>query len=171
MNLSGPRTLPRLSAAVLIANLAFGQAPAPRPAFEVTSVKPYKPAATPTAAAFGCTPESGKFAATRTAVAVSIRWAYGIGPYQTMNLGPVNQQYVLGMPAWATGAEGVFDIEGKAAGPATEAECRLMLQTLLADRFKLALHLEIENSSRHRAGGGQGRPQTGPGEGSRFRPR
>jgi uncharacterized protein (TIGR03435 family) len=37
---------------------------------------------------------------------------------------------------------GEFDIEGKAAGPVTEAQCRLMLQTLLMDRFKLEVHRE-----------------------------
>ncbi len=65
-----------------------------------------------------------------------------MGPYQTINFVTANQQYVIGLPKWASGAEGVFDIEGKAAGPVTEAQCRLMLQALLTDRFKLAVHRE-----------------------------
>jgi len=39
-----------------------------------------------------------------------------------------------------------FDILAKAASPAPESELRLMLQTLLADRFKLALHQETRDT-------------------------
>jgi uncharacterized protein (TIGR03435 family) len=54
----------------------------------------------------------------------------------------VATQYVVGLPDWAGSLRTAYDIEGKAAAPVTEAECRLMLQTLLADRFKLAVHRE-----------------------------
>jgi len=37
-----------------------------------------------------------------------------------------------------------FDIDGKAAGPASRDQLRQMLQTLLADRFKLLLHHETK---------------------------
>ncbi len=35
-----------------------------------------------------------------------------------------------------------YEIQGKAAGPISKSECRLMVQGLLADRFKLAFHYE-----------------------------
>jgi uncharacterized protein (TIGR03435 family) len=35
-----------------------------------------------------------------------------------------------------------YEIQGKAAGPISTSECRLMVQSLLADRFKLAFHYE-----------------------------
>jgi uncharacterized protein (TIGR03435 family) len=59
-----------------------------------------------------------------------------------------------GLVEWAYHAEGLqfsatnwldneyFDITAKAAGPASSDQLRLMLQTLLEDRFKLKLHRE-----------------------------
>jgi uncharacterized protein (TIGR03435 family) len=43
-------------------------------------------------------------------------------------------------PAWTT--SDAYDIAATAAGPATEAELRVMLQALLADRFQLTIHRE-----------------------------
>jgi len=64
----------------------------------------------------------------------SIRWAYGIGPYQT---------YRTAGPEWIDPPHAEFyDIEAKTGGPVPVDQLRLMLQTLLADRFKLALHRE-----------------------------
>jgi uncharacterized protein (TIGR03435 family) len=57
-----------------------------------------------------------------------IRWAYGI------------QEYQVSGPGWLTEAR--FDIVAKAGTPAPDAELRLMLRALLADRFKLAFHHE-----------------------------
>lgn len=48
------------------------------------------------------------------------------------------------LPKWAT-AE-YFDIEAKAPNPnVTKDQMRLMVQSLLADRFKLAVHLEARD--------------------------
>jgi uncharacterized protein (TIGR03435 family) len=64
----------------------------------------------------------------------SIRWAYGIGPYQT---------YRTAGPDWIDPPHAEFyDIEAKTGGPMPVDQLRLMLQTLLADRFKLVLHRE-----------------------------
>ncbi len=50
---------------------------------------------------------------------------------------------ILGGPAWINSPEATFDIEAKPAAPPVSSEdCRRMVQTLLADRFKLALHKE-----------------------------
>jgi uncharacterized protein (TIGR03435 family) len=47
---------------------------------------------------------------------------------------------IVGMPNWGTG-EG-FDIEAEAPGNPTIGQKRLMLQSLLADRFKMVMHRE-----------------------------
>lgn len=45
------------------------------------------------------------------------------------------------LPKWATTAR--FDIQGKAQGNPTKDQMRLMMQTLLEDRFRLAVHHEM----------------------------
>jgi uncharacterized protein (TIGR03435 family) len=52
---------------------------------------------------------------------------------------PYEGKVVIG-PAWINSE--IFDIEAKAESPTTEAQLKLMLQTLLVDRFKLKLHRE-----------------------------
>jgi uncharacterized protein (TIGR03435 family) len=47
-------------------------------------------------------------------------------------------------PNWLNDA--TFDIFAKSADPATEADLRRMLQTLLADRFKLTAHRETRET-------------------------
>jgi uncharacterized protein (TIGR03435 family) len=56
----------------------------------------------------------------------AIRWAYHVFDYQVSG------------PDWLQSER--YDIVAKAAGPVTEDQLRTMLQTLLADRFKLELH-------------------------------
>lgn len=60
----------------------------------------------------------------------AIKWAYHVMDYQ-----------VIG-PEW-TGNER-YNISAKAAKPAAEDELRLMLQALLADRFKLTFHRQTK---------------------------
>jgi len=59
------------------------------------------------------------------------RWAYRVRDYQ------------ISAPGSFGSAR--YDIVAKAARPATEEELRLMLQTLLADRFKLEIHRDSKN--------------------------
>src|SRR5439155_1891243 len=59
-----------------------------------------------------------------------IRWAYHVMDYQVMG------------PDWLGNER--FDIVGKSAGPVAEDELRLMLQGLLAERFKLTLHRQTK---------------------------
>jgi uncharacterized protein (TIGR03435 family) len=69
---------------------------------------------------------------------VSLRWcirfAYGVQDFQ-----------ISGGPKWLDHDR--YDIDGKAAGPAKTPELRLMLQSLLAERFRLVLHRESRLSS------------------------
>jgi uncharacterized protein (TIGR03435 family) len=50
---------------------------------------------------------------------------------------------VIGAPGWVRTER--FDINAKAAAPATTEQLRVMLQTLLADRFGLVVHHEIHD--------------------------
>jgi uncharacterized protein (TIGR03435 family) len=62
-----------------------------------------------------------------------IRWAYNVPQRQISGPGWLNLER--------------FDIVAKSSSPASEMQLRLMLQTLLADRFKLALHRESKEMS------------------------
>jgi uncharacterized protein (TIGR03435 family) len=59
-----------------------------------------------------------------------IRWAYGV------------QEYQVSGPGWLNDVR--VDIVAKAGTPVPEAELRRMLQTLLAERFKLAVHRQAK---------------------------
>lgn len=58
----------------------------------------------------------------------AIRWAYNVEIYQVTG------------PGWMDDTH--FDIVAKAAEPATDDQMRVMMQTLLASRFQLAVHRE-----------------------------
>lgn len=59
--------------------------------------------------------------------------------------GFTDEQRVLGGPKWVGSDR--FDVEARAVGPAKDPELLLMLQSLLAERFHLALHRESKNGS------------------------
>lgn len=106
------------SAAALIAQIP--------PTFEVASVRQNK---SETAQAnIGMLPNGVNFV--NLPLRAIIQFAYG-----------VNQPSKLsGVPEWAVTAR--YDINARAAGPVTLEERRLMLQALLADRFKLVARWE-----------------------------
>jgi uncharacterized protein (TIGR03435 family) len=56
------------------------------------------------------------------------------------NVWNVNRLQIVGGPSWA--GEDRFDIEARASGKAGRDELVAMMKTMLADRFKLALHPE-----------------------------
>jgi uncharacterized protein (TIGR03435 family) len=109
----------RLIRCLLLTTPAFAQS------FEVASVRPDPPGPAPLAP--GCA--GGRFTA-RIGILSTIAWDYGAGTYQ-----------LAGFEKWPA-ARASFAIEGVPAVPASLPQCRLMLQTLLADRFKLAVHRE-----------------------------
>ena len=121
-----------LSVAVWIAGNLYGQQAA-APAFEVASVR----AAEPGQGNQDRGGPRGKHRVHTTPGNVVIRnvglddiisWAYEAPFYQ------------LKGPAWMRDTR--FDIVAKAAGPATEDDMRVMMQTLLVNRFKLEIHRE-----------------------------
>jgi uncharacterized protein (TIGR03435 family) len=62
-----------------------------------------------------------------------IEWAYDL---------PHSTNRVLGGPNWMDSPGSTFDVHGKVERRVNFGECRLMVQSLLADRFKVAPHWE-----------------------------
>lgn len=122
-----------ISAALLALSLNHGHCETL--SFEVASVAPCKPG----------TPEppeyhmgtvqfvypGGRFNASATTIRYMIDWAYGILPAQD-----------TGGPSWLDSQR--YDIAAKAEGNATDHQMKLMVQALLADRFKLKFHTETK---------------------------
>ncbi len=99
-----------------------------RPAFEVASVKANKSGDTRTLAP---PPQpGGRYTATNIPLDLLIALAYQ----------PLQRFEIAGVPDWAKTER--FDIVAKAEGDPSRAEVWLMLQSLLADRFKLVAHRE-----------------------------
>jgi uncharacterized protein (TIGR03435 family) len=124
---------------LFISHLAFAQVLARQPAFDVTSGKPYRAGTRQGETELGCSP-NGRFTSVGLPIAPTVRWAYITGPYQIRL-----QSQVVGLPDWADGRNGLYEIEGRVEAPVTEAQCRRMAQSLLADRFKLAVHIETRS--------------------------
>src|SRR5712671_1205404 len=109
------------------------QSLAQAPAFEVASITPCKPG-TPepplehTGMAQFTSP-GGRFRASATTLKFLLEWAYTIQPSQHS-----------GGPSWI--GTDRYDIVAKAEGNATDDQMKLMVQTLLADRFKVKFRRE-----------------------------
>jgi uncharacterized protein (TIGR03435 family) len=98
-------------------------------AFEVASIKPIVEAS----GTFPPICSNGRFSSS-LALVLDIGWAYDLNTVQY-------PQLLEHLPKGLT-PDTAYDIEAKAEPPITESQCRLMLQTLLEDRFKLASHWE-----------------------------
>lgn len=104
----------------------------PSPSFEVASAKVSQLART---GAEGSTRESidvspGSLTMRNVSLRSCIRWAFGVKDFQ------------IAAPAWIASER--YDIVAKAPGPVPNDQLRLMLQSLLAGRFKLMLHRETK---------------------------
>ncbi len=102
---------------------ALGQTPAPK--FDVTSVRPSQPGVNGTYVL--C--ESGRFTVYHDTLKALIQSAWRVRDVQ-----------VVGGPGWIESDE--FYIAAKGDPAASADQCRAMVQALLADRFKLAVHRE-----------------------------
>jgi len=104
---------------------------AAQPSFEAATIKPHDPKS---AFSKGRILPSGGIEAGGMTVEDLLRYAYGIMP-----------DMISGLPKWAK--ETQFDVVAKAAHDTPPATLRIMLRTLLADRFKLQSHQEDRPTS------------------------
>src|SRR5580658_4012541 len=126
-----------LLSGVVAARLAAQSAPA-KLEFEVASVKPNKSdgpphANNPLGPGNVYSPYGGYFQAINFPLYTYILFAYKI-------MGNQEQYLRTQIPAWVMSDR--FDIEARAAGNPDKDQMRLMMRSLLADRFKLGLHYE-----------------------------
>jgi uncharacterized protein (TIGR03435 family) len=97
-----------------------------KPTFEVASIKRNQSGTT--GGGFGEQP-NGRWSMVNTAVVSLIRAAY-----------PGRAGELAGAPGWVLTEQ--YDVNATAGGSPTREQMQLMLQALLADRFKLAVHDE-----------------------------
>jgi uncharacterized protein (TIGR03435 family) len=111
--------------------------------FEVASVKPNKAGAFPSGprpysnippGPGDDQPTGNLFSATNTSLWTLISFAYKFTLNESIALDPQ-------LPKWAKDER--FDIQARATGSPTKDQFRLMVQSLLADRFKVAMHYEV----------------------------
>jgi len=132
---------------------------ATKPAFEAASVRVVKRADLPDDRDDIRT-SPGALMMRHVSLKSCIQWAYGLSAFQ------------LSGPDWL--ASDRFDITAKAAEPAQEDQLRLMLQSLLTERFKLALRRTekeeqiyiltvLRSGPKFRASNGEGPSQMTPG--------
>jgi uncharacterized protein (TIGR03435 family) len=108
--------------------------PAPPPQFEVASVKPHVQGS-------GFIPLSysnGRLTSMGYPMVAVIQWAYDLNTDQY-------RQVEGHLPKWMSPTT-AFDIQATAETTMPESQCRLMLQALLADRFKFAAHWESKEA-------------------------
>jgi uncharacterized protein (TIGR03435 family) len=111
---------------------SHGQTPVP-PKFEVTSVRQVKIVAGQRRnVQFGCS--NGRFASLGQGLRRILLWAFDVKPFQ-----------IATWPPWTDSPDAIFDIEAKSENAVSEEQCKLMVQTLLADRFQLAVHRETKD--------------------------
>lgn len=115
---------------LIVAVALAGQTAAPvRPTFDVVSVKPSPPGRGSRRSFQSECSEGGRYISHGTPLLWAIDWAYGLNDYQV----------VPGWPDWLNSFD-TYDVDAIANGRATEHECRLMLQSLFEDRFRLRVH-------------------------------
>ncbi len=118
------------TAVLLCASIALGQQPNPKLTFEVASIRPAAPQAMGrlqgSVDGGPGTPDPGRIRFTDMPLRVLIMRAYDVQSFQVSG------------PSWMDSRR--FDIIAKVPGGATREDARIMLQNLLADRFKLKLH-------------------------------
>jgi uncharacterized protein (TIGR03435 family) len=137
---------------------AMGQSAGELPTFEVASIKDSQ---TPQGQGLRSLREDintdpARLTMVNVSLNTAIRWAYKLGVYE------------ISGPDWISNAR--FDITAKAASPVSEEQLRLMLQSLLKDRFMLATHRQTTAISGYALVVGKNgtklRPVEGGGEGS-----
>ncbi len=101
-----------------------------RPRFEVASIKPHPADLRDSRPQANCSP-GGRFVSTGLPVRYLVEWAYDI-------------RTEFSVPGWAEPSGERYDVDAKSSAPVSQAECRLMAQVLLEERFQLKLHRETK---------------------------
>ncbi len=114
----------------MLARGAWGQAVPP--AFEVVSIKPTPPNLQNRLRIDRCTGSPNRFFSGGAPLIWTIAWGFRIPDSR-----------ISGGPSWLATFSDAYEIEGKTEDAATVNQCRLMLQSLLADRFQLRTHREM----------------------------
>jgi uncharacterized protein (TIGR03435 family) len=115
-------------------------------AFEVASVKRGAGGGPPGDVPRNMDSSPGHFAMRNVAFRFALEWAYDLKDYEVSG------------PDWIKGDER-YEIIAKAAGPASEDQMRLMLQTLLTERFQMKIHRETKDLPVYALTVGKGAPK------------
>jgi uncharacterized protein (TIGR03435 family) len=135
------------SVAALAAAALCAQTQAPKaPAFEVASVKLGADGGPPGDIPRNMDDSPGHFAMRNVPLRFAIEWAYDLKDFQVAG------------PEWIKVDER-YDILANAPGHATNDEMRLMLRTLLAERFQMKSHFEKREMSVYALLPGKGEPK------------
>src|SRR4051794_22968015 len=118
----------RLTIGTLICAAAYGQPAAPRPTFEVASVKPAVPRTAYRQTGGAGTSDPGRWSCSNCSLFNLLTYAYEIWEYKIV------------APDWLRTTH--FDIDAKVPVGTTRQEFRLMQQNLLQERFKMVVHRE-----------------------------
>jgi uncharacterized protein (TIGR03435 family) len=119
----------RPALAALLAGVAFGQTTAAPPAFEITDIRISAPSINPNMR--GGALRGGRYVARNATMLDLISMAYRLDPNK-----------IAGGPNWLEWDR--FDVLAAAPQGTTQESLNLMLQNLLADRFKLAAHKDTK---------------------------
>jgi bla regulator protein BlaR1 len=132
--IAAPRLLAQSSGAP-----AWQAAAGGKMSFDVASVKPNptpgRPTSNVTFIGEAYAPTGGLFSATNTPLMNYMRFAF-----KDIKLAYQATPDLAGAPPWVRNVR--YDIEARAQGNPTKDQMRLMVQSVLADRFKLAFHYE-----------------------------
>jgi uncharacterized protein (TIGR03435 family) len=132
----------RVACVLCMMAAAYGQR------FEVAAIKPSN--ADPSSS--GMYTGHGRIHATNVTLKRCIQGAYGVGPNQ-----------VVGGPDWLESDR--FEITAKAEEPVGDSGLMVMLQTLMAERFKLTLHRESRPIQAYVLEAGKNGPKMDKGQG------
>jgi uncharacterized protein (TIGR03435 family) len=124
-----------------------GQAPAPPPAFDLADVHVRGRTSNPTPFMSGGVLRGGRYDLRNATMLDMIQLAYDVS----------DSERILGGPNWLERDR--FDIVAKASPATPRDQVNLMLQSLLADRFKLVVHQDVRPMSGYALTVGKGKPK------------
>lgn len=131
--------------------LAAQIAAAQKPAFEVASVKKAESGSPPGDIARNMDKSPGHFAMYNVPIRFALEWAYDL------------QDYEIQGPSWIAGEER-YNIVATAPA-ATNDQMRLMLRSLIDERFQMKSHWETRDTQCYVLTRGKGEPKLKPSEG------